>query len=144
MNHSPIPESLKKKLIPIMRDQSLAKFGDTLANFLYSLAKTRSLNKPIGMRVFDKALAETIRQTGLRELMPSSISSGKLGDGVEALIGYVYLNNVMSLEEMLNILTIYFDKLDKKTLEDRVSDRQIMTESFSLLINEIVIKLTKE
>ena len=110
MNRSSIPESLKKKLIPIMRDHSLAKFGDTLVNFLYSIAKTKSLNRPIGLRVFDKALAETLRQTGLRELMPSSSSSGKLGDGIEALIGYVYLNNIMSLEEEIIIKRIMFFK----------------------------------
>ena len=135
-------EPIKKKLIPIMRNQSLAKFGDTLANFLYSLAKTRILGKPVGLRVFDKALAETLRQTGLRSLMPSSSSAGNLGDGIEALIGYVYLHDIMSLEEMTSIIASYFGNVDEKLLEDRSNEREFMTESFIVLIKEIITRLT--
>ena len=125
-----------------MRNQSLAKFGNTLANFLYSLAKTRILGKPVGLRVFDKALAETLRQTGLRSLMPSSSSAGNLGDGIEALIGYVYLHDIMSLEEMTSIIASYFGNVDEKLLEDRSNEREFMTESFIVLIKEIITRLT--
>lgn len=141
MKRTSIPESLKRRLIPIMRNHSLAKFGDTLVNFLYSLAKTKILDKPVGLRVFDKALAETLRQNSLRELMPSSSSTGNLGDGIEALIGYVYLHDIMDLEGMTKVITNYLENLDVKLLEDRSFDRQLMTESFSLLIKEIISRL---
>jgi hypothetical protein len=139
-----ISESLKKKLLPIMRDHSLAKFGDSLTNFLYSLVKTRILDKPVGLRVFDKALAETIRQTGLRSIMPSSSSAGDLGDGIEALIGYVYLHDIMSLEEMTTVMSSYLGNIDDELLEDRSIEREIMTESFRVLVNEIITRLTAE
>ena len=144
MKPDSLSESLKKKLIPIMRDHSLAKFGDSLTNFLYSLAKTKILNKPVGLRVFDKALAETLRQTGLRPIMPSSSSAGDLGDGIEALIGYVYLQEIMSLEEMTTTITSYLRGIDVELLEDRSIDRDLMTESFKALIKEIITRLTDE
>ncbi|NHK32106.1 MAG: hypothetical protein FK730_12185 [Asgard group archaeon] len=144
MKHSTLSEPMKKKLIPIMRDHSLAKFGDTLANFLYSLAKTKIMDKPIGLRVFDKALAETLRQTGLRSIMPSSSSAGNLSDGIEALIGYVYLHDIMSLEEMMTVITSYLGNVDVKLLEERSNERELMTESFIVLIKEIITRLTDE
>jgi hypothetical protein len=139
-----ISESLKKKLLPIMRDHSLAKFGDSLTNFLYTLVKTRLLGKPVGLRVFDKALAETLRQTGLRSIMPSSSSAGNLGDGIEALIGHAYLHDVMSLEEMTTVIARYLGNVDVELLEDRSNERELMTESFIVLINEIITRLTNE
>jgi hypothetical protein len=144
MKHSSLSEPMKKKLIPIMRDHSLAKFGDTLANFLYSLAKTNVLGKPVGLRVFDKALAETLRQTGLRSIMPSSSSAGNLGDGIEALIGYAYLHDIMSLKEMTTTISSYLKNIDEQLLEDRSAERELMTESFIILIKEIIDRLTNE
>ena len=44
-----LPDYLKIKLRKIMRDHALAKFGDTLSNFIYSLAKSiASWGKPPG------------------------------------------------------------------------------------------------
>jgi hypothetical protein len=141
MTKSSIPENVKKKLRPIMRDHSLAKFGDTLTNFLYSLAKTKALDKPTGLSVYDKALAEVLRQIGLRDIMPSSSPAGVLGDGVEALIGYVYLEEIMTLEEMTSIITNYLESKETEMLDDRKYERDLMVESFTKLLMEIMNRL---
>ncbi|NHJ48956.1 MAG: hypothetical protein FK733_14315 [Asgard group archaeon] len=144
MNKTTIPDALKKKLIPIMRNHSLAKFGDTLTNFLYSLAKTRVVRKPIGTSVLDKALAEVLRTTGLRAVMPSSSSAGTLGDGIEALIGHVFLEEIMPIEEMTTILVEYLQTVDPEQLEERSNERLLMIESFTGLIEVIIEKMSEE
>jgi hypothetical protein len=142
MNKEAIPDTLRKKLIPIMRNHSLAKFGDTLTNFLYSNAKTQVLEKPVGTSVLDKALAEVLRKTGLRSVMPSSSSAGILGDGIEALIGYVYLEEIMTIDEMVAILFEYLQTIDKEQLEGRSSERLVMIKSFVRLVEIIIQKLS--
>ena len=144
MKKSSIPEALRKKLIPIMRNHSLAKFGDTLANFLYSYAKTRVLDKPIGTSVYDKALAEVLRRLGLRAVMPSSSSAGTLGDGIEALIGHAFLKKIMTIEEMVTIIIIYLQTVEKEQLEDRNNERILMIESFTKLIEKIIARIIEE
>jgi len=138
-----LPETLRKTLVTIMRDQDLAKFGDSLTNFLYSLAKTNALDKPVGLRVFDKALAEAIHKTGLRKVMPSSSSSGDIGDGVEALIGYAYLNDLMTINEMVVKLQDYLATVPKEQLTERKFERTNMAESFIVLVEELKVRISK-
>ncbi|MCK5046937.1 MAG: hypothetical protein KAS22_10180, partial [Candidatus Heimdallarchaeota archaeon] len=104
MKKAAFPEKTKLKLREIMRNRNLAKFGDALVNFIYSLAKTKAYGKPVGERVYDKALSEAVRGAGLRALMPSSSSAGDVGDGAEALIGHSYLNGLYTIDEQVAIL----------------------------------------
>jgi len=136
------PNSLDRKLLAIMRDHALAKFGDSLTNFIYSAAKSKVLEEPTGERVYDKVLAEAIHNAGLRIFMPSNSSGGDLADGAEALIGYCYLNNLFSLEELISKLESFLRDYDKEKLTDRKFERIIMTESFRKLLEEIKQRLT--
>lgn len=141
MNELEISENLKNQLRTIMRNHDLAKFGDTVTNFVYSLAKTNTFSTPYGERVFDKSLAEAIRKSNLRSLMPSNSSSGDLGDGAEALIGYASLNNIMSIDGMVEIVQ---NKMKIRTLEEisyRSNEKKLMAEVFEELLIEIVEKM---
>ena len=108
MKKSTLPEPLRTRLTKVMRDHSLAKFGDSLTNFVYSVAKTRRYKQPFGERVLDKSLAEAIRNANLRAIMPSSVSSGDLGDGAEALIGHAYLKNILTSFSLFPYLIMAF------------------------------------
>ncbi|HUT80823.1 MAG TPA: ribonuclease III family protein [Candidatus Bathyarchaeia archaeon] len=141
MGKNVLPEELRKKLQPIMRDHGLAKFGDTLTNFIYSLAKTNVQGEAVGIRVYDKALAEVIRQTGLRSVMQSSSSSGDLGDGTEALLGYAYLNEIMTIEEMVALIISYLETVPKENLIERSKERENMIESFVKIVEEIIERI---
>ncbi|MBN1328753.1 MAG: hypothetical protein JXA54_04695 [Candidatus Heimdallarchaeota archaeon] len=143
MGKNTLTEELRKLLQPIMRDHGLAKFGDTLANFVYSLAKTKVQGEAVGLRVYDKALAEVIRQTGLRSVMQSSSSSGDLGDGAEALLGYAYLKEIMNIEEMVILVISYLETVPKENLVDRSKERENMTNSFVRLIEEITERIKR-
>ncbi|MHA1557882.1 MAG: ribonuclease III family protein [Candidatus Heimdallarchaeota archaeon] len=142
MKKSTLPDSLRTKLIQVMRDHSLAKFGDSLTNFAYSLAKTRQYKQPFGERVLDKSLAEAIRNANLRAIMPSSVSAGDLGDGAEALIGHAFLKKIMTIDEMVEIIKVV---MQTKTLEEvsyRSNERLLMAEAFEKVLVEIVKRMS--
>ncbi|MGC9778069.1 MAG: hypothetical protein HZR80_02380 [Candidatus Heimdallarchaeota archaeon] len=141
MKDNKTPESQKNDLRRIMRNHGLAKFGDALTNFLYSRAKTNVVGKPVGERVFDKALAESLRQIGLRKLMPSNSSSGDLGDGVEALIGYGYLHGLITIDELTEIVESTLKRSDFADLSDRKVEREAMIEAFKKAMLEIMERM---
>ncbi|MHA1156031.1 MAG: ribonuclease III family protein [Candidatus Heimdallarchaeota archaeon] len=142
MKKSTLPDSLRTKLTQVMRDHSLAKFGDSLTNFVYSLAKTQQYKQPFGERVLDKSLAEAIRNANLRAIMPSSVSAGDLGDGAEALIGHAFLKEIMTIDEMVKIIKAV---IQTKTLEEvsyRSNERLLMAEAFEKVLVEIVKRMS--
>ena len=74
--------------------------------------------------------------------MPSSISSGDLGDGVEALVGYAYLKEIMSIEEMVELIEEDMKHLSYEELSYRSSERTLMAVAFERIILEIVSRLS--
>ncbi|MFW9841404.1 MAG: ribonuclease III family protein, partial [Candidatus Thorarchaeota archaeon] len=52
-----------KSIEAIMNDKGLAKVGDNLVNFIYSLAKSVVLGHTTGEKVRDSVLARAIRAT---------------------------------------------------------------------------------
>lgn len=138
MKEAAFPEKTKQKLREIMRNHNLAKFGDALVNFIYSLAKTKVYGKPVGERVYDKALSEAVRGADLRALMPSSSSAGDIGDGAEALIGHSYLNGLYTIDELVAIVESSIQKHDLEAYEKRSKEREIIAEAFTKLLLEII------
>lgn len=143
MKKATLSIELKQKLVLIMRDHSLAKFGDSLINFVYSLARTNVMKKPIGERVLDKALAEAVKNSGLRSVMKSSASAGDIGDGAEALIGYTYLNDLMTIEEMTEIISNYLENT-KDDLQDRKWERENMIHSITIILEKIKVMINSQ
>ncbi|MEA2070077.1 MAG: ribonuclease III family protein [Asgard group archaeon] len=140
MSDSPLSKKLKNIIQPIMRNQDYAKFGDSLTNFLYSVAKTNVLHKPCGERVYDAVLAEALKQANLRSIMPSSVSAGILGDGVEALIGYVYLEKICTIQELINLLEASL-KEKSSMLKKRKQEKILMKNAFQKVLEYILKKL---
>ena len=91
-------------LIEVLKDHKLAALGDAYINFAYSLALSMKKGQPSGAKVKGSVLAEAFRRAGLREHMPSRVSSHMLADAAEALIVYAWLNGHMLLEECVSIL----------------------------------------
>lgn len=92
-----------KSLTEILLDQKLAKLGDAYVNFLYSLALSNKEGKPTGIKVKGSLLADALKKAGLRKFLPSRIDRHKQADAAEALIVYVWIQGLMSLEEGLEI-----------------------------------------
>lgn len=91
--------------IDIMLDRDLAKLGDLYINFTYSLAKSYIIGKGSNIRVSSKILSESLKQTGLRNLLPKRTSIHDQADAVEALVVYSWFKDTISLDECVNILS---------------------------------------
>jgi Ribonuclease III len=91
-------------LSQILMDKPLAALGDAYVNFVYSLALTRRMGKPMGKKVKGTPLAEALRKAGLRQFLPSRIDKHILSDAAEALLVYAWLNNFITLEQSIEVL----------------------------------------
>ncbi len=96
--------SRSERLLRILLDNQLAQLGDCFVNLLYSLALTRRYNKPTGKRISDKALAEAAQLAGIRQLLPKRTKRGNVANSIEALLVHVWLNRLMTIDEMTTIL----------------------------------------
>jgi hypothetical protein len=105
-----------KDLKQAARDKSLAKLGDEIINFCFSLAKSVYHNKPTGDKVSAKILSEAMKITGLRSLAKLRAKAHDIADAGEALIAYAYLSGVISTEEITQKILVGL-KNKKKTSE---------------------------
>jgi hypothetical protein len=85
-------------------DKPLAALGDAYVNFVYSLALSRKMGKPMGKKVKGTPLAEAFRKAGLRQFLPSRIDKHVLSDAAEALLVYAWLNNFITIEQSIEVL----------------------------------------
>jgi hypothetical protein len=105
-----------EKFTQVLLDQKLAKLGDAYVNFLYSLALSKKMGEATGTKVEGRLLADAFKKAGLREFLPSRIDRHKQADAAEALIVYVWLHGLMTMEEGLEILEATEDKTESFTL----------------------------
>ena len=97
----PCYESLEKVLL----DHKLAVLGDAYVNFIYSLAISNKSGEPSGKKVKGRILAEALKKSGLRSLLPSRMDRHTLADAAEALIIYAWIKGAFSLRESVKILS---------------------------------------
>lgn len=98
-------EELKR----ILTDKGLAQFGDSLLNFAYSISATRTTGKPKGFKVPDTVLAEAATKAGLRKLLPSRVNRGEVANSLEAILGYAWLEKILTLDEVVTFLSDQFN-----------------------------------
>jgi len=119
----------KLTLDEVLMNKSLASLGDAFVNFIYSLALSEKRMEASGAKVKSQTLAEALRNTGFREYLPSRTDRHTQGDAAEALIVYSWLQDLISLEETISIIS--------KQVEEPVK-------AFSTLLNLIRNKLLIE
>ncbi len=96
-----------QSLAEIMADNNLAALGDAFVNFIYSLALSVREGKPVGKKLSNLILASALRRSGLRSLMPFRMDRHQQANAAEALIVYAWLKGVLSLLEILQIISIF-------------------------------------
>lgn len=110
-----------RSISDILDDHDLAALGDAYVNFVFSLALSKRLGKPVGRKVDSSTLASALRQADLRKFLPSRTDRHKQADAAESLIVYAWLDGEISLEETL-----------------RIMEREVeAVEAFSLLLQRI-------
>lgn len=88
----------------ILLDKDLAGLGDMYVNLIYSLALSKRLQRPVGAKVNNRLLAEVVKRSGLRRILPRRIDRHSMGDAAEALIVFAWLRGTMSLDDCVKIL----------------------------------------
>ncbi|WP_456368019.1 ribonuclease III family protein [Thermococcus sp.] len=85
-------------------DKGLAKFGDSLLNFIFSLALSEYLGRPTSERVPNSSLALAIEMAGLRKLAPPRSDKHTRGDVAEAVLAYAWLEGLITIDEAVEII----------------------------------------
>ncbi|MFP4005931.1 MAG: ribonuclease III family protein [Candidatus Hadarchaeia archaeon] len=86
-------------------DKDLAKLGDALVNFIYSVAKSRVKGKPDAGKVPNSVLSDALHEAGMRGLAPSRVDRHMLGDVTEAIVAYAWIEGELDLEESIDIVS---------------------------------------
>ena len=93
-----------KSLRAIPTENGLAQLGDALLNFAFSMALTEKNGQPTGTRVLDRTLAEAAVKAGLRENLPRRVKRGDVANSLDALLGYVWFEKLITLDEIVTCL----------------------------------------
>lgn len=116
-----------KNVESIMHDKGLAKVGDGLVNFCYSLAKSLALGYPTGEKVRDSVLARAIRATSVYRHMNRRTDAGKAGDAYEAIMAYLWMTEKITISDMVASLS---ESLEIDNTTSRKKEGEIAAVSF--------------
>jgi len=122
-------------------DKGLAKIGDGIVNLTYSIAKSVFLTKNnsnekiirTGVKVNKKILANALKNANMKKFAKSRADAHDLADTTEALVAYVWLNNLISLHELIDFLSSSLSG----DLTLRNEEIESATEAFTNLLNHI-------
>jgi hypothetical protein len=117
----------------IMNDKGLAKIGDNLVNFCYSLAKSVVLGEATGEKVRDSVLARALRATPAYPSMGRRTDAGRAADAYEAIMAYLWLTDKLSIPGMVTSLKTTLN-IDSRTNRKREGDAAAI--SFQILLEQ--------
>ena len=122
-----------KTIESIMHDKGLAKVGDGLVNFCYSLAKSLVLGVATGEKVRDSVLARAIRATSVYQHMNRRADAGRAGDAYEALMAYLWMTEKITILDMVNSLS---ESLDIDSTTSRKKEGEIAAVAFQKFLQD--------
>ena len=117
----------------IMHDKGLAKVGDGLVNFCYSLAKSLVLGEATGEKVRDSVLARAIRATSIYRHMNRRTDAGKAGDAYEAIMAYLWMTEKITISGMVDSLS---KSLDITSTTSRKKEGEIAALAFQKFLED--------
>jgi len=122
----------------IVQDKDLAKLGDSLVNFTYSLAKSLVLKRPEAWKVSDRVLSRALEDACLLKILPKRSDRHSKGDAVEALLAYAWLVEIFNIKDIVMVLKGEMDPMDfsNKKLEVNAA-----VKAFKRLLEEVIPKI---
>ncbi|MFX0172460.1 MAG: ribonuclease III family protein [Candidatus Hodarchaeota archaeon] len=126
----------QQNLMAFVQNKGNAKLGDSLVNFIYSIAKTIVIGKPTGMKVSDSILSEAYK-TSLWYKSNTLRLSGKkarIADSVEALILFFWVEKDSNLEILIDPL---ISQLDPNHLQHPREEHGSAVNSFRNLLDHL-------
>jgi hypothetical protein len=122
----------------IVQDKDLAKLGDSLVNFMYSLAKSLVLKKPDAWKVSDKVLSRALEDACLLKILPKRSDRHSKGDAVEALLAYAWLVETFDLKDAVMILR---KEMDPEDFSNKKLEVKAAVKAFKRLLEEVIPKI---
>ncbi|MHA2046317.1 MAG: ribonuclease III family protein [Candidatus Thorarchaeota archaeon] len=118
-----------------MNDKGLAKVGDNLVNFMYSLAKSVVLGHTTGEKVRDSVLARAIRATKVYNHISRRTDAGRAADAYEAIMAYLWMTGRLTIQDAVESLkdTLH---IDSKT--SRKKEGEVAANSFQYLLEKYI------
>lgn len=130
-----------QSLLQLIKNKQVAQLGDSLANFIYSLAYSLTQGRCSGKRVPDTVLANAYHASALKTDLPVKGKKGQVGDAVEAFLLLSWLSGKVELEEMIMILASQLQIPKRPTRREEISGAII---AFQRLLDEIMARFRKE
>jgi hypothetical protein len=127
-----------ESLESIMNDKGLAKVGDNLVNFVYSLAKSVVLGHTTGEKVRDSVLARAIRATKVYSHISRRTDAGRAADAYEAIMAFLWMSGKLTIQEAVESLT---DTLHIDTKTSRKKEGEVAAISFQYLLEKYIDSL---
>ncbi len=96
----------KGNLEAFIHNKSNSKLGDSLVNFIYSVAKSIVSEMPTGTKVSDSILLEAYRRSLWHSTNTLKLKGKKnrIADAIEALILYFWVHKDLNLEKLISPL----------------------------------------
>ncbi|MHA1722194.1 MAG: ribonuclease III family protein [Candidatus Baldrarchaeia archaeon] len=127
-----------KSLREIAQDKGLAKLGDALVNFIYSLAKSLILGKLDAWKVSDAVLSQALENASLLKLLPKRSDKHSRGDAVEALLAYAW---IMGIFDIKNAVMLLKDEMKRDDFSNKSLEKIAAVRAFKKLLEEIKPKI---
>lgn len=90
--------------------EDLSSIGDSLTNFIYSLALSNAQGIPVGKKLSNSTLARALKEAGLREKAGTRASFHRLGNCAEHIIFLGWAEGRITIEESVEILEEGLDR----------------------------------
>ncbi len=135
-----IKQSLRNLVpkIETMKDigmnKKLAKFGDSVTNLIYSIAKTVCVREFDQRKVNRDILSTALKQAQMKEYGKTRSNAHDMANTAEAFIGYMYCFENWSIEAMANMLVPI---LSQYNLDDYKEEIRGATSAFTDLLTKI-------
>jgi hypothetical protein len=123
-----------RNLQTYIHQKSNAKLGDSLVNFIYSVAKSLVSGIPTGMKVSDSILSEAFKNSLWYKTKKIKLSGKKdrIADAVEALILFFWIYEGLSLKKLIEPLE---SQLEPHRLQHPKEEHKSAVLSFQNLLN---------
>ncbi len=125
----------------VTTSKGLAQLGDAFINFLYSLSRSIAHKQASGCKVSDAILSNAYRASLLKKKVLLKGDRDKIGDGVEAIIIWAWIQNYFTMKEILYIITSHLSSIP---LDERNIEKTAASDAFRNLLNELVRRLEKK
>lgn len=111
-------------------EKNFKAFGDSLINFLYSVAKSKATGVWSGEKVSNSVLSQALTASEVEN--PGGLDKHEKGDYVEDYIAKAWIEKVITTEEAVEVLV-----KSLKTHDLETEERKAMVEAFQKLLDYI-------